>query len=247
MLSGTPTTNGTYTFVVSADNGIDIPANSPTLTMTVGSGLAFTSATSATGNVGQPFSFTVMTSGSPPPSLSVASGTLPAGLTFTSNGDGTGTLGGTIDPNAALGSVALTFKAINGVNSPITQAFTLDVAASADLTTAMTGPKAVPVGSQVLYTVTVTNNGPSAVATPITASFTLPTGTSFVSALSGGTYAAGAVTWSVANLAKGAHVNLKVTLQTNQAGTNTANADVTTGVFDPITSNNASVWVNTVR
>ena len=247
VLSGLATTIGTYSFVVSADNGIDVAANSPLLTMTVGTGLAFTSTPTASGYVGQPFSYTLTTSGSPAASLSLSSGALPTGLTLTSNGDGTGTLAGTVDPSTAVGSVALVFKAINGVNSPVTQNFTLNIAAAADLATTMTGPKAVSVGTQVTYTVTVTNNGPSSVTTPVTVTFGLPANTSFVSALSGGTYASGVVTWPMANLSKLSHINLKVTIQDNQTGTDTATGNATSGVFDPTSANNSAVWTNSVR
>ncbi len=70
-------------------------------------------------------SFTVAASGSPTPSLSEA-GALPSGLTFTDNGDGTGTLSGT--PRAGSGGVYhFTITASNGALPDATQSFTLTV------------------------------------------------------------------------------------------------------------------------
>ena len=63
--------------------------------------------------------------GAPAPALTVG-GSLPAGVTFVDNGDGTGTLSGT--PAAGTGGTyALTFTAANGVLPDGTQAFTLTV------------------------------------------------------------------------------------------------------------------------
>ena len=77
-----------------------------TETLTENVAPAITSSNSATAIVGTPFSFTVTTTGAPTPALT-ESGALPAGLTFTDNGDGTATIAGT----AAAGS---------GGNYPIT-------------------------------------------------------------------------------------------------------------------------------
>ena len=54
----------------------------------------FTSPASVTATVGVPFSFTVTANGVPTPTLS-ESGSLPKGLGFVDNGDGTGTVSGT--------------------------------------------------------------------------------------------------------------------------------------------------------
>ena len=54
--------------------------------------------------------------GHPDPALS-ESGALPAGVTFTDNGDGTATLGGTPGAGTA-GSYPITITASNGVGSP---------------------------------------------------------------------------------------------------------------------------------
>ena len=84
---------------------------------------AITSASSATSNVGSAFSFTVTTTGEPAPALTQTAGTLPAGLTFTDNGNGTATIAGT--PSAGSGgSYTFTISAANSAGST-EQSFTL--------------------------------------------------------------------------------------------------------------------------
>ncbi len=65
-----------------------------TETLTENVAPAITSAASATSIVGAAFSFTVTTTGSPTPALT-ETGALPAGVTFTDNGNGTATIAGT--------------------------------------------------------------------------------------------------------------------------------------------------------
>jgi hypothetical protein len=69
--------------------------------------------------VGTAGSFTVTTTGSPAPALG-ETGTLPSGVTFKDDGNGTATLSGT--PAAGTGGVyTLTLTATNGVGSAATQ------------------------------------------------------------------------------------------------------------------------------
>lgn len=80
-----------------------------------------TSAAHATFKIGQTVAFTVTSTGVPTPSLTVT-GSLPQGVIFTDNGDGTGTFSGS---STVLGSTILTITASNGVQPDATQAFTL--------------------------------------------------------------------------------------------------------------------------
>ncbi|MGH9079644.1 MAG: fibronectin type III domain-containing protein, partial [Acidimicrobiales bacterium] len=84
-----------------------------------------TSSTGATFTVGTPGTFTVTTGGVPTPSLS-ESGSLPTGVGFTDNGNGTATLSGTPATGTAA-SYPITIGADNGVGSPASQGFTLTV------------------------------------------------------------------------------------------------------------------------
>ena len=125
-LSGTPAagTGGVYAITFTATN---VAGSSPTqnFTLTVNQAPAITSANTTTFTVGQPGTFTVTTTGFPTPSIAQG-GALPAGVTFTNNGNGTGTLSGT--PAAGSGGVyPLTFTASNGVPPNAVQSFTLGV------------------------------------------------------------------------------------------------------------------------
>ena len=121
-LSGTPTSTGVFTFSFAAANGVGSPFVQ-TFTLTVGTAPAITSANKATFAVSKADSFTVTTTGSPTPAITVK-GTLPKGLSFVDNGNGTATLSGTPTVKA---TTSLTFTASNGLGTAATQAFTLTV------------------------------------------------------------------------------------------------------------------------
>jgi hypothetical protein len=127
-LTGTPDagTGGTYSFAITAHDASDGDATQPFL-LTVDEAPSFNSANSATFGIGAAGTFTVTTGHDyPAPTTLTPSGTLPSGVTFTDNGDGTATLAGT--PAAGtLGTYPLTITADNGVGSAATQDFTLTV------------------------------------------------------------------------------------------------------------------------
>ena len=79
---------------ITASNGVS-PDATQTFTLTVDeSAPAITSAASTTFTVGSAGTFTVTTTGFPTAALSEV-GSLPSGVTFVDNGDGTATLAGT--------------------------------------------------------------------------------------------------------------------------------------------------------
>ena len=122
-LSGTPAngTGGTYRFTVQAANGIGTNATQP-FTLTVNQGLAITSPNATTFAVGQSGSFLMTGTGNPAPVFNIASGLLPAGLSFNSNG----TLSGT-PLTSTGGSYPLVIRASNSIGGEVTQTFTLTV------------------------------------------------------------------------------------------------------------------------
>jgi len=123
LLSGTPAdgTGGTYTITIKATNGVGTDATQP-FTLTVNQAPAITSANKATFTTGAAGSFTVVATGFPAPTFSLASGTLPAGVTLSA----TGSLAGT--PEAGTGGIwPITIKATNGVGTDVSQSFTLTV------------------------------------------------------------------------------------------------------------------------
>lgn len=95
-ITGTPTTNGNYTFRITATSvsgSTSTTVTTPDLTLTVGQApdLA-TNTLTETMQLGQSYSASVTASGFPAPTYSIASGSLPAGLTLNST---TGAITGT--------------------------------------------------------------------------------------------------------------------------------------------------------
>jgi hypothetical protein len=132
-LAGIPTAQGTYPLTITATNGVS-PDASQSFTLTVEAAPVVTSAAGTTFITGTNGSFTVTSTGTPTASLS-ESGTLPNGVSFVDNGNGTGTLSGT--PAAGSGgSYPITFGAGNGVGSPASQSFTLTVHQAPAITSA---------------------------------------------------------------------------------------------------------------
>ncbi|MGE0506560.1 MAG: PIG-L family deacetylase [Solirubrobacterales bacterium] len=125
-----PAESQAYPLTVKADNGVGSDSKPLTLTVTnPGTPPAFASGSSSSFTTGVAKIFTVEASGSPKPSLA-STGTLPAGLSFKDNGDGTATISGTAADSAAPpnGSkqYALSFEATSKAGNK-TQAFTLTV------------------------------------------------------------------------------------------------------------------------
>ena len=89
-------------------------------------------------------SFAVTSTGTPTAVLSI-SGVLPTGITFSDNGGGTATLGGTAAAGTE-GTYPLTVTASNGVSPDASQAFTLSVTGLAPGFTADTPPTSATVG-----------------------------------------------------------------------------------------------------
>ena len=172
ILAGTPApgTHGVYTFTITANNGIGTPATQ-TFTLTVQVAPGITSADATTFTEGVAGTFTVTSTGLPPAALS-ESGTLPAGVTFVDNGDGTATLAGT--PAAGThGYYPFTINAANGVSPEATQNFTLTV----DVAPGITSADATTFSQGISGSFTVTTTGlPTA---SLTESGALPTGVSF--------------------------------------------------------------------
>jgi hypothetical protein len=206
-LAGTPAggTGGSYALTLTASNGV-LPNSSQAFTLSVLEPTTITSANAATFTTASAGSFTVTTAGGyPAPAVLSETGALPAGLSFTDNGDGTATLAGT--PAAGTGGTySVTLTANNGVAPNATQSFTLTVNAPPTITSA--DHATFSVGTTGSFTVTTTPGTPSATTLTLLAG-SLPTGVTFVdngdgTATLSGTPAAGtggthAVTVSASN------------------------------------------------
>ena len=95
------------------------------------------------------------------------------------------------------------------------------------------------VGTNVVFTLTVTNNGPSD-ATGVTSTDNLPSGYTYVSDNGGGAYNSGTGIWTIGNLTNGATTSLNITAKVNATGSYANTATVTSPIGDPIPGNNTS-------
>lgn len=130
------------------------------------------------------------------------------------------------------------------------------VGAAADDAITMTSipapPGAVPVGNSGVYVLTVTNYGPST-SSNVLVSETLPSGATFISAVStspGPVLRGGlSLVWNIGTLITNAGAQLTVTVQPNSAGTNTSYAFVNADTPDPNPSDDfasADIWATNV-
>ena len=128
-LSGTPgaSSGGSYTFNIIASNTVANTTDS--FTLTVDAAPVFTSPNTVSVNAGAAFSETVTTAdGYPVPTMATTT-TLPSGVTFTDNGNGTGTLSGTLPDTDANTTIPLTFTAAGDTGGTVSQTVDLVVAA----------------------------------------------------------------------------------------------------------------------
>ena len=233
------------------------------------------------------YTITVSNVGGVDASNVVLSDTLPAGTTFVSQSQGTGThfslshSGTTITDTAAtlkagasqtftvtaqikpdtpaemLSNTATATTDTTDPNLPTngTSTATTTVTTQADLVVSKTGPPSAVAGNQVVYTITLTNNGPSD-AQNVTLSDPLPSGTKFVSQSQGtGTHfslsqSGGTITDTASTLKAGASQTFTVTAQIKSdtpASTLSNTATVTTDTTDPnLPTNGTSTAMTTV-
>jgi hypothetical protein len=187
VLSGTPSagTGKTYSIMFTATNSVGSSAPQ-SFTLTVDQALMIISPNSVMFTVGSAGSFTVMTTGFPLPALSDGGATLPGGVTFVDNGDGTGKLSGT-PASGTANTYPITFTASNGVGTPASQSFTLTVDTAPVITSGSS--TTFTVGSSGSFTVMATGTP----APTLSEMGALPTGVTFTPATGvlGGTPAAG--------------------------------------------------------
>jgi uncharacterized repeat protein (TIGR01451 family) len=166
------------------------------------------------------------------------------------------TVAGTIEPTATgtlTNTATVTAPAgISDTNTANNTAADRDsLTPQADLSITKTDGTATETpGATTTYTITVSNNGPSAV-TGAQASDVLPADTTFVSATSGATYDAGAntVSFTTGTLAPGDSTGFRLTLAISSSATgnlvNTATVAPPAGTTDPNPSNNSATDTDT--
>ena len=218
VLSGTPTTTGSYSFtvnVIDKNNGIATTS----ITLVVGAGLTLTFGTPPSGQVGTAYTDTLTAAGGTAPyTWSVSAGTLPAGITLNA---ATGVLSGT---PAAGGTANFTVKVTDAAGLTASYATSINILAGALTIAARANVATTAPGGTVSYTITATNSGQIAL-----------TGATFTDPLSGvlddasyngnasataGTvsFASPNLTWT-GNLAIGATATITFTVTVNNPDT----------------------------
>lgn len=181
LISGSPTTTGTFNVTISATNATG--TGSATLTITIGVGPpVITSATSASATFGVAFSYQIVATNGPT-GFGVG-GSLPPGLAFNAT---TGIISGT--PNT-LGSFAFTIQATNAAgtgSAPLTINVVLGAPQITSATTA-----AGTIGQPFSYNITATNNPTMFGATGLPPGLAVNTGNGVISGTptTGGTFTA---------------------------------------------------------
>jgi YVTN family beta-propeller protein len=191
-ISGSPTTAGTSNFTVKVtDSASDMATQS--LTITINSVLAVTTASLPDGTAGTAYAQTLAaTGGVTPYTWSVSKGTLPPGLSLAV---GTGVISGT--PTTA-GTSDFTVKATDSASNAATQSLSITInapAATASTTMLAASATSVAVGTSITLTATVTPASgtptPTGTVTFKDGATTLGTGTLNASGIA--TYAASAL------------------------------------------------------
>jgi uncharacterized repeat protein (TIGR01451 family) len=201
--------------------------------------------------------------------------TLPTGETFVSVTSSQGSCTGTSTINCALGSLANGSSATvtlvvtptqtgaisntasvaanefdpNLNDNSATQVTTVNAPPSADLSiTKSDSPDPVTVGSNLTYTITVKNNGPST-ATGVTMTDPLPATVTFVSATPSQSNCTGTatVTCNLGSLTNGASATVTIVVTPTQAGSLSNTATVAANETDPNLSNNSATEPTTVN
>jgi uncharacterized repeat protein (TIGR01451 family) len=167
----------------------------------------------------------------------------PSGATLTWHTSATATSVNKVPNPASVGAgtyYAAFEDAANNCYSPTTSYTVTIQSCNADLVMAKSVNNSTPnVGSNVTFTLSVTNNGPAA-ATGVSVNDLLPNGYTFVSDNGGGTYNSGTGVWTIGNLANAASASLQITATVKATGSYANTAIVTGNQPDPNTNNNTA-------
>jgi uncharacterized repeat protein (TIGR01451 family) len=216
-------------YTISVTNFGPSSAGSVMVTDTLPLGVTFVSATGSGANNSGVVSWSLGTLASGQVSNVTVTVTAPASGTLTNTASASSP---TVDPNST-----------NNITPPVITMVTNSALPQADVAVFKTGPTSGVAGSNLTYTVTVTNNGPST-ATNVVVSDLLPAGFTFVSASPSSTVSNNLVSWPAINLAKNAVSNFTVTAVSAAGGNFTNIAFATSGTFDPNPNNNNGTLTN---
>ncbi len=220
-------TGSNVTFTIIVTNRGPSTATNIVLTDSLPSGLAFVSAQTAQGACSE-------TNGTVTCALDNMDSNATATVIITAVATSNGTFTNTAGVASAVADLALQNNSASAVSTNIP---------SADLQLSKTvSTNSVFVGSNLVYTVVVSNRGPST-ATAVVVRDALPSGFAFVSSqTSQGTSSEvnGVVTCPLNNLGSNATATITITAVATSAGTFTNTATVTSTVTDPVSGNNAA-------
>jgi uncharacterized delta-60 repeat protein len=198
VISGTPTATGNSTFTIQATSGTC--TGSQTYTLTAGTFTCPTDFAVAVGNlppavIGTPYTgnFTA-TGGTAPYTYSLASGTLPAGLSLSASGNVTGT-------PATAGTSTFTIRATDGKGCTATREITLVSGVGCAVANLTVNPATLPaLSTGGTYSQNLTGAGGTAPYTFVVSTGVLPAGLSLnltTGVLSGSTTVTGGSTFTV--------------------------------------------------
>lgn len=254
----TATITGNQTDPVSTNN-----SSTATVTPSAVADLEVTkTVNNTTPDVGSTVTFTITAKNIGPSTATgvIVNDVLPAGFSLTG---ATASVGTWTAPNWTIGSLALNATATLSITATVNAAgpyvntatitgqqpdpntannssqATCVPVAKADLSITKTVNSSAPVvGTNVTFTLTAKNNGPSA-ATGVSVNDVLPTGYTFVSATpSAGTWTA--PNWTIGNLANGATVTLNIVATVLATGSYANTATISGTTSDPNPANNSS-------
>ncbi len=168
---------------------------------------------------------------------------VPSGATLTWHTGSVATAANKLPNPASVGAgtyYAAFEDATNNCYSPTT-AYTVTIqSCNADLSIVKSVNNSTPnVNSNVVFTLTVTNNGPSP-ATGVSVSDLLPNGYTYVSNNGGIAYNSSTGIWTIGNLASSASTSLQITATVRPTGNYANTATVSGNQNDPAPANNTS-------
>jgi uncharacterized repeat protein (TIGR01451 family) len=152
-----------------------------------------------------------------------------------------GAVAGIVTNTATLTSPDNTVGVSDSETTQVTRSFDLTVSKTDNVDN-------VNRGQSVVYTIVVTNSGPST-ATNVTVTDILPTGMTFQSASTGFTNNAGTITGNIASIASGQSATVTITATVNNDapnGANLTNTATVTAAGETTTNNNTATAITTV-
>jgi large repetitive protein len=167
-------------------------------------------------------------------------GTLAAGQSSNLTLTVTAPASGSLTNIASVGSPTLDTNILNNVTPPVTTT----VIPVADLGIGKSAAGSVLATSNLVYTISVTNFGPST-ASSVTVTDSIPAGVTFFNADSGGANNAGTVIWNLGDLPVNFVTNVSLTVTPPVSGSLTNVATVGSPTSDPNPTNNVTPPVTT--